>query len=78
MDVIPLSDLKPGESGIVDVFEGDTDAHHRLREMGVLEGTLIKLVRVAPFGDPLELAIRGYRLSLRRKDAAQIFIRKQG
>ena len=70
-----LSSLRPGESGVVSSFEGDTEVHHRLREMGVLEGTTIRVVRIAPFGDPMELALRGYRLSLRKKDATHISIR---
>lgn len=76
MSTVPLSDFKPGDSGIVENFEGDTDMHHRLRELGVLEGTRIRLVRVAPFGDPMELDLRGYRLALRKKDASQIIMRK--
>jgi ferrous iron transport protein A len=46
----------------------------RLMEMGLLPGTRIHVVRVAPLGDPLELRVRGYSLSLRRAEAAQITV----
>lgn len=49
----------------------------RLREMGVLPGTNVKLLRVAPLGDPLEIQIRGYNLSLRRAEAAAIEVELQ-
>ena len=44
----------------------------RLVDMGITPGTVVKLVKVAPMGDPLEVSLRGYELSLRREDAAQI------
>ena len=47
----------------------------RLIDMGLTPGTEVKLVKIAPFGDPLELRLRGYELSLRKEDAAQIRIR---
>lgn len=53
----------------------DSDLQHRLREMGLVRGTQIELRRIAPFGDPIEVSVRGYQLSLRRKDAGQILVR---
>ena len=50
----------------------------RLIDMGLTPGTEVKLVKIAPFGDPLELRLRGYELSLRKEDAAQIRIRPLG
>ena len=49
----------------------------RLREMGVLPGTTVKLLRAAPLGDPLEIQIRGYNLSLRRAEAGSIEVELQ-
>ncbi len=46
----------------------------RLMEMGLLPGTKVRVVRVAPLGDPLELRLRNYSLSVRRRDAAQISV----
>ena len=47
----------------------------RLMEMGLLVGTLVELVRFAPLGDPVEIKVRGYNLTLRRNEAEQIFVR---
>lgn len=46
----------------------------RMREMGLLPGTQVRFVRAAPLGDPLEIEVRGYKLSLRRDEAAQIVV----
>ncbi len=50
----------------------------RLVDMGLTPGTAVKLVKMAPFGDPMELTLRGYELSLRKEDAAQIVVRPLG
>jgi Fe2+ transport system protein FeoA len=50
----------------------------RLMEMGVLPGTEVRVVRVAPLGDPLELRLRDYSLSVRRTEAAQITVKGKG
>jgi len=65
-----LSQLKPGESGTVTALRGDGAIHQRLQEMGVIEGVAIEVVRVAPFGDPIEIRVQGYQLSLRKAEAA--------
>lgn len=49
----------------------------RLMEMGLLVGTPIELVRFAPMGDPVEIKVRGYNLTLRRHEAEQIFVRAE-
>jgi Fe2+ transport system protein FeoA len=65
-----LSQLKPGESGTVTTLRGDGAIHQRLQEMGVIEGVAVEVVRVAPFGDPIEIRVQGYHLSLRKAEAA--------
>jgi Fe2+ transport system protein FeoA len=65
-----LSQLKPGESGTVTTLRGDGAIHQRLLEMGVIEGVAVEVVRVAPFGDPIEIRVQGYHLSLRKAEAA--------
>jgi len=67
-----LSDVEPGQHATVTAFIGDLERTKRLREMGLLPGTRIKFVRWAPMGDPLEIELRGYRLSLRRHEAELI------
>lgn len=67
-----LSDLSPGATATVLRFLGDPTRTQRLREMGLIPSTRVKFVRWAPLGDPLEIELRGYRLSLRRHEAEMI------
>lgn len=69
-----LKDLKPGQSGKVTSIGEKGPMRRRLMEMGVTPGIDIKLIKVAPLGDPIEVNIRGYELSLRKDEAAQIII----
>ena len=66
--------LKPGDQGVIHAYAGHSAVHARLREMGMIEGTRVEVKRFAPFGDPIELIVRGYRLCVRRADAARILI----
>ena len=75
--LISLEKLKPGERGIVRSYLSESEVQERLRELGIIEGTLVGVKRLAPFGDPMELTVRGYQLSIRRKDASQILVHKQ-
>lgn len=69
-----LAQLAVGASATVRAFPQAGPAFTRLREMGLLPGTRITLVRTAPLGDPLEIQVRGYRLSLRKTEAALVEI----
>jgi Fe2+ transport system protein FeoA len=71
---IKLSDLPVGASAVVQEFPKQGAAFLRLREMGLVAGTRITLVRTAPLGDPLEIKVRGYHLTLRKSDAAHILV----
>ncbi len=71
-----LDQLGPGDRARVIALEGDDDAVERLMEMGVIEGTVLEVVRFAPLGDPIEISARGYRLTLRRVEASGILIEK--
>jgi len=74
-----LSQLKVGESCMIERVGNQRGAvKRRLVDMGLTPGTVVKLVKVAPMGDPLEVSLRGYELSLRREDAAQIGVRPAG
>ena len=69
-----LDRLSPGDAGsIADVIGGDAVAL-RLLEMGLTPGAEVRLIGRAPLGDPLEVEVRGYRLSLRRSEAARVAV----
>ena len=70
-----LSDLKPGERGTVTGYT-ESDPPGRLLEMGLLPGTPVEMVRLAPLGDPMDLKVRGFHLSIRRHEAAHIEIER--
>jgi ferrous iron transport protein A len=69
-----LSDLAVGASAVVRGYPKAGEAFLRLREMGVLPGTTVTLVRTAPLGDPIEIKVRGYHLTLRRSEAEHITV----
>ncbi len=67
-----LSNLKPGQSGKI-VRVGSVGAlKRRIIDMGVVKGTRVDVVKVAPLGDPIEIKVKGYSLSLRKAEAAAI------
>ena len=72
--LIPLSSLAVGASAVVREFPKQGVAFLRLREMGLLAGTPLTLVRTAPMGDPLEIKFRGYNLTLRKTEADHILV----
>ncbi len=69
-----LGELKPGESGVIRTVGGQGALRRRLLEMGLTPGTRVMVQKMAPSGDPIEIHIRGYQLTLRKDDAAQIEI----
>jgi ferrous iron transport protein A len=71
---IKLSDLTIGASATVREFPKNGAAFHRLREMGLLTGTRITMIRAAPLGDPLEIKVRGYHLTLRKTEADHVLV----
>jgi len=75
-DLIALNQLQIGESGTIQAYQAQNDIQTRLRELGLVRGTKVMLKRLAPFGDPMELVVRGYNLSIRKKDAGDILIKK--
>lgn len=70
-----LRDAKPGDRVTVHKLHGEGAVKRRIMDMGITRGTEIYLRKLAPLGDPLELTIRGYELSLRKEDAEIIEIR---
>ncbi|MEA4853187.1 MAG: FeoA family protein [Christensenella sp.] len=73
-----LDQLKPGQSGMIEQVGGQGALRRRLLEMGLTPGTSVRILKMAPSGDPLEIAVRGYHLTLRREDASEIEIRESG
>lgn len=67
-----VADLAPREDGVISEVGGDRAFRRRLMELGLVPGTRIVLHKVAPLGDPLELEVRGCRLSIRRREAAAV------
>lgn len=67
-----LADLRVGESGRVTTLDGPAVVVDRLLEMGLTQGTPVSVVRFAPLGDPMEVKVRGYLLSLRKVDARAV------
>lgn len=67
-----LDQLKVGAQATVEEVVGFDDIAIRLMEMGLTPGTELRIIGEAPLGDPLELEIRGYRLSLRRSEAKRV------
>ncbi len=72
--MLSLADLSEGQSATIIEVSGDDSISIRLMEMGLTDGERVKLLGFAPMGDPLEVMIRGYRLSLRRSEAKRIVI----
>ena len=72
-----LDSLVPGESGIIVSVGGSGALRHRLLDMGLAPRTAVRVERIAPMGDPMELYLRGYRLTLRKEDASKIEVEKR-
>jgi len=71
-----LDTLKPGDEAVVTQLDGEPENIERLMEMGLIAGTSIKVIKFAPLGDPIEISMRGYHLSLRRAEAAGISVER--
>jgi ferrous iron transport protein A len=71
----PLTSLAVGSAGTVTDIRVPPEHRGRILEMGLLVGTPVALVRFAPLGDPVEIKVRGYNLTLRKHEAEQIWVR---
>ena len=78
MKTVPLSSLKPGAYGKVVKIELEGNLRRRVQEMGLVPGVELEVKGKAPLGDPLEIALRGYRLSLRKEEANGILVETGG
>ncbi len=71
--IIRLSELKPGQEGIIKEFKSN-ELFLKLMEMGCVPGERILLEQIAPLGDPISVNVAGYHLSLRLNEAEHIFV----
>ncbi len=69
-----LSELKPGEKAVILKVIGSGLVRRRLVDLGLVRGSEILVVRKAPLGDPIEFQLRGYNLSLRKKEAENVIV----
>ena len=69
-----LDQLQVGQKALIEAVRGSDTIVQRLLEMGLLEGEPIQVINIAPLGDPIEIRLRDYRLSLRRSEAARIAV----
>lgn len=67
-----LGKMKAGQEGVVTKVNGVGNLRYRLLDMGLIPKTRIKVIRFAPMGDPMEISLRGYELTLRKADADMI------
>ena len=72
-----LDQIKPGESGTITQVAGEGLLRRRLLDMGLTPKTPVSVRKVAPMGDPIELMLRGYVLTIRQEEAAKITVRKE-
>jgi len=73
-----IDDLKISQSGTITAVGGEGALRLRFLDMGLIPGTTVKLQKVAPMGDPIQILVRGYELTIRRDDAKLIMIQEVG
>ncbi len=71
-----IDDLQIGQTGTIDQVEGEGPLRLRFLDMGLIPGTKVILRKVAPMGDPIQIQVRGYELTIRREDARKITIKE--
>lgn len=73
---IGLDQLEPGMRATVRAVGGESLLRRRLMEMGFVSGTPVRVVRLAPLGDPMEIELHGYHISLRHSEAQAVLVRR--
>ena len=71
-----IDNLKIGQEGTIAAVGGEGALRLRLLDMGLIPGTRVRLQKVAPMGDPIQILIRGYELTIRRDDARKITLKE--
>ena len=70
-----LRDVKVGETAVIEKLHGEGALKRRIMDMGLTKGSQVYVRKVAPLGDPMELTVRGYELSVRKADAELIEVK---
>lgn len=70
-----LGEAKVGSTVVVERIDGDGAYKRRIMDMGITKGTMLYIRKVAPLGDPVEITVRGYELSVRKNDAQCVLVR---
>ena len=77
MQSVPLHTLHPKEKGTICTISAAVPViRQRLLEMGLTKGSSVEFIRTAPMGDPIEILVRGYRLSLRKQEAESVLVER--
>lgn len=72
MFMTTLDNLKPGMTGVITKVGGDGSVKRRMIDMGLVSGTSVQIVKYAPLGDPMEVKVKNFNLSLRKTEAALV------
>ena len=72
-----MADLKIGQTGTISTVGGEGALRLRLLDMGLIPGTKVKLEKIAPMGDPIQIQVRGYELTIRREDAGKSALQEE-
>lgn len=72
-----FADMKVGDVAVVSNVTGEGQVRKRILDLGITKGARVKLVRIAPLGDPVEIELRGYRLTLRKTEAVIVDLVKE-
>jgi len=75
--IMTINDLKIGEEGVIREVLGEGVLRLRFLDMGLIPRTKVRVQKIAPLGDPIQLSIRGYELTIRREDAGKIMIESE-
>ncbi|MDZ7267971.1 MAG: ferrous iron transport protein A [candidate division KSB1 bacterium] len=73
----PLTHLKPGEEGVIAGYREDVGEDSRLADLGLISGAGVRMVKCAPLGDPLQLSVRGFHLTISKRMAQGIWVKRQ-
>ena len=72
-----INDLKIGQSGLISAVGGEGPLRLRFLDMGLIPGTRVQLTKIAPMGDPIQIQLRGYEMSIRREDAMKLALEEE-
>ncbi len=76
--IMTIADMKISEVATITKVEGNGPLRLRLLDMGLIPNTVVKIQKIAPLGDPIQIQVRGYELTIRKEDAEKIQVKKEG